>query len=161
MEPSHTYCSLLLPDASSLTVATGSPIGVEAYVGAAVQFVAWAFKTPGERAEVLRTLARVQAEADAAARMATICEWAASGQVPEAAAHAVGGGDAPSPSSRHGSAAGAPPAPRPAYSGPAAASAAARIARAVAEDDLLAGVGDRQSAVEQLLRRNRELLANM
>lgn len=52
MEPPHTFCSLLLPDASKVRVSSDNPIGVAHYVDCAVQFASWAFKSPAERAEV-------------------------------------------------------------------------------------------------------------
>lgn len=60
MDSSHAVCQLLLPDGTRAEVAVTNPVGVEGYVQAAVEFAAWAFKSPAERAEELRTQAMIE-----------------------------------------------------------------------------------------------------
>lgn len=60
MAPDHGGCRLTLPDGKRAAVSVSNPVGVEEYVSAARQFAAWAFRTPQERAALLRAQAAVQ-----------------------------------------------------------------------------------------------------
>ncbi|GBF96370.1 hypothetical protein Rsub_09169 [Raphidocelis subcapitata] len=76
---------LTLPDGRAAVVAAANPVGVEGYVSAALQFAAWAFRTPAERDALLRARARVEAELDTTARMAAICEYGSQSKPPATA----------------------------------------------------------------------------
>lgn len=96
LSASHTHAKVVLPDGGPpRVVAVANPVGVERYVTSALEFAAWAFKSPAERAEELRAQARVRAELLSCQRMARLCDFATSGVVPvEAGAVCVvqGGG---------------------------------------------------------------------
>ncbi len=96
LSASHTHAKVVLPDGGPpRVVAVANPVGVERYVAAALEFAAWAFKSPAERAEELRAQARVRAELLSCQRMAQLCDFATSGVLPvEAGAVCVIGGGA-------------------------------------------------------------------
>lgn len=69
------HCRVYLPDGTRIVVATAQPLGVEAYVQAVTQFVAWVGL--GSRGWDGALAARADAEAEAAhcARSAAMIEW--------------------------------------------------------------------------------------
>ncbi|KAG2442403.1 hypothetical protein HXX76_002489 [Chlamydomonas incerta] len=90
LSSSHSHCRLVLPDGQQVVVGVANPVGVEGYVEAVLDFARWAFKSPAERAQELRSQARVRAELLNSQRMAQLCEFSATGALPpEAAALAV------------------------------------------------------------------------
>ena len=60
MNSEGTLCKLLLPDGASVLVSISQPVGVEAYVLAALRFRAWAFKPHAQRVLESGMQARVQ-----------------------------------------------------------------------------------------------------
>ena len=77
MDPSRTYCKMLMSDGARVIVTVENPVGVEAYVQAATSFAVWAFKPQEEREREARERALAEAEVAASMRMAQLLEWTA------------------------------------------------------------------------------------
>jgi hypothetical protein len=73
MDPEHTVCRLLMPDGERMNVNVASPVGVEVYVQAAVEYARWAFSTPFDRYAKRRLQDAVQMKLLETQRMAAIC----------------------------------------------------------------------------------------
>ncbi len=75
LKPLQQYCDVITPDGHRVSVATATPIGVEQYVGQAMEYADWAFSTPAERAAVLQKAASIQKELGKCHRAVVLCDW--------------------------------------------------------------------------------------
>lgn len=80
LDAARETADVILPDGSRQVVRCAAPVGCGRYVADALQFAAWAFKSPDERAEVMRAQRRVDGQLAANARHEAVCTLAVSGR---------------------------------------------------------------------------------
>lgn len=140
----HAHAKAILPDGGAAVVSVSNPVGIEGYVRVALDFCAWAFKTPAERSDALRMQARVQVELAAAQRMAHVCEHGLTQAVPTAVAQQLLGLGTPEKRLEDSSAV-------------QLQAGAARPTQGMGSG----GVPDRERMIEELLHRNAMMLQRL
>ncbi|KAJ9534795.1 hypothetical protein QJQ45_017217, partial [Haematococcus lacustris] len=160
----HTHAKAYTPDGQVLVVATSNPVGLEQYMQAATAFLKWAYSTKEEQAAQARSQAYITAQLAASRRLATLLD------------HTAWKKAVPPAITQQGYACQAWPGPAPleakADPHPAIMPKASLHQRLAAEQqpsqalgsDVSAGLWPHhsmQSAVQQLLQRNAELLQRL